>query len=235
MGFQTYSGTWLRGAYTDPTAATVHTADPAHAGGTGEDPGGYAYQAPELPAVDPYLGQYPGSEWVVATPPTVIDRTVEGPQGDRGHADDEGAPLKSVYTPPVTQFFNERYEHDRFEGLGSPAGEINPVALQRGLNSYAANNPEGFNPGHVEQSWVSRKFFVGRRVHDQRIVTPNVPAVAADTAPVPTPTGSPFSSMARAMKRNYQTPAMRRTPPPMSQDLEVEPGQYSAYPSWVVV
>lgn len=231
-----YSGSWLRNAYKDPNAAPVPTADPAH--GVTNDPGPapYTHAAPVLTEVGP-IGPYPGSEWVVCTPGTVIDHT-DYETHDASTAD-SGAARQGLYAVPPATFADERYTSVEFDGFGGQ--DVNPVALRRGLNSFPENNPDGFNPGHAQVNTfaVYRKLAIGQRVHDQRIVTPNT-AYRQVNAPPPV-NGNPytpiFGSLAKPFQRVYQRPALRREPPPMSDDVLIQPPDIPAAPvisMWVV-
>lgn len=235
-----YAGAWLRNAYKDPTAAPVHTADPAHGVTVDPGPAPYAHQSPPLTEVGP-VGALPGSEWVVCTAGTVIDHTDY--ESHEASTADSGAARQGLYAQPPTQFADEHYMDSRFVSVVDAHGgqQISPTALRRGMNSLPENNPDGFPPGQeqVNTFQVQRGFAVGERVHDQRVNTPNT-AYAQQNAPPP-PNGnlySPmFASLAKPFQRVYQTPVMRREPPSVSDDLLNEPNTAPSEPvvsSWVV-
>lgn len=236
MSVSTYSGGWLRGAYVEPAAGKLHTADPAHGVDAG-DPKSYANQAPPLTEVGA-VGEYPGLEWVANTLGTVLDHT-----NYRSHdasVADAGAPRQLNYGVPAMQFEGEHYTGAKFASLGGQ--HVNPAALQRGINSLEQNNPGGFEPGQqqVNDFWVDRKFFVGPRVHDRRIVTLNTGYhdVNKPAAASPGNTTFTFDSLARAISRVNVRPQMRREPEPMSADLVTDPASVppvvSSVSPWVV-
>lgn len=246
MPQSTYTGAWLRNAYVDPKGAYVPTADPAH-GETGDAaPGEVAYQAPMLTESAP-IGEYPGAEWVANTLGTIIDRTDydthEAPEGPGAHAVNEGAAHQGYYSQYApTQFTGERYVSERFESL--PGTPVSDAALRRGLNSDPINNPEGFPQGQeqVNQFRVERKFFVGERVHDRRIMTPNTAAHATNVPSAAADDGlyaRPYASLARPMTRVWQRPEIRREPPSASDALQQDGSGQSqpvspALSAWVV-
>lgn len=122
----------------------------------------------------------------------------------------------------------ERVIGARFEGV--PAFELPQLVGggQRGLNGSAVNNPplemyggRGQRWGWVEQTWIDRKMYDPTRVHDERLILPNVATVEMNQ-PVPAQAGaynSPFDSLARIIRDVRQTPTMRRQPPPITQDI----------------
>ena len=111
---------------------------------------------------------------------------------------------------------------------------VSNTALRRGMNSLPENNPDGFPVGQaqVNDFAVFRKFAVGQRRHDRRVVTPNTAAAVSN---VPTPDRgnlltSPFDSLARPFQRVFQKPELRREPPSVSDDLQTEATATPAYP-----
>jgi hypothetical protein len=242
-----YSGAWLRNAYVDPRAAFVPTADPAHDDLQDAPPGGEAFQAPPLTESAP-IGEYPGAEWVANTLGTIIDRTDydthDAPSGAGAHAVDQGAAEQGYYSQYApTQFTGERYVSEQFQSL--PGQTVSDAALRRGMNSLPENNPEGFPVGdqQVNTFRVDRKFAVGERVHDRRVITPNTADQVTNVPPAPAQNGlyaRSFDSLARAMPNVWQRPEIRREPPSASDDLQQDgAGQsqplYPALSPWVVV
>lgn len=242
----TYSGAWLRNAYVDPKSGYVPTADPAHGDTKDVPPGEYAYAAPPLTETAA-IGEYPGAEWVAHTLGTVIDRTNyeshEAPSGPDAHAVNEGAAHQGYYSQYApTQAAGEAYRSVSFQSNGPVS--VSPVALQRGLNGLSVNNPDGFPVGsqQVNDFWVDRKFMVGERVHDRRVMTPNTAAHATNVpaADDDSINARPFASLARPMTRVWQRPEFRREPPSVSDDLQTDGTGMSQpmYPSlspWVVI
>jgi len=236
---QPYNGAWLRSAYVDPKAAYVPTASPEH--GTDDGPGehAYAHQAPALPEPGA-SGEFVGMSWldnVTNMLGAVIDRTNyeshDAPEGPGAHAVNEGA-ARAGYSSDraATQCTAEEYRSVRFESNPSPG--VSNTALRRGMNSLPENNPDGFPVGQaqVNDFAVFRKFAVGQRRHDRRVVTPNTAAAVSN---VPTPDRgnlltSPFDSLARPFQRVFQKPELRREPPSVSDDLQTEATATPAYP-----
>lgn len=244
----TYTGAWLRNAYVDPAAAYVPTADPEHADTTATDERlTVAYGAPPLTDTGEGAGEYFGQEWVVTgTPGTQLDYTdYESHQADT-HAGGQGAELAANYSPHApTQFAGERYESVSFTGL--PGQAVNDTAIRRGQNSDPVNQPDGFPLGErqVNDFHVDRRLYVGERVHDRRVVTPNLPAeitnVPAQTGQGSAPWINPFATLARPMNTVNQRPQMRRppiAPNAATDDLQSDPDPYMASPvigsGWVV-
>lgn len=214
-----FTGAWLRGAYTDPDQATQHTADPAHAVTDAADQNP-TWQGPPVEAGPSALEiGLPGSEWVVQSQGRVLDTS-----DTRAHTPDpgdHGASRERYFGEPPTQFTNEKYEGNRFESF--PVETPFPVAaLQRGLNGLPTNNPDGYRAGWVEQSWITRKFVIGERIHDHRVLLPNIAFAETEadgsTVPPASPYLSPFAPLARMIRRVNQRPTMRRQPPEMLAD-----------------
>lgn len=262
------TGAWKSrrtGAYVDLPPALPRI-DPAHAANTPGDPTIGAWGAPSVDTVDPEPAPYifEQVDWVAndagglvldVTPtdhaegmPAVAYR--DGPTvgavnpGDvdqlaasaAAHGRDFGSDRASTYGAPPVQAADERYWSTRFEGVGPVA--VAPQVFKPTDDSY----PEGFRPGYVEQFGVDRKLYVGERVHDMRILTPNLPYVETD-APVPAdpgPYNSPFSSLARAITNVNARPMMRREAPAVDQDTisdgtdEQYADAYSAGTEWVM-
>lgn len=228
-----FSGAWRMNATYQNDERVVHTADPAHSMvGPDDSVQVTTYQTPAMLDPGP-VGEFPGMEFVVETPGRIIDTSdTRSHDPDTG---DHGAAVEGVYAAPMTRFFDERYITERFEGNTAP--EVNPVALQRGLNGLAVNNPEGFRLGWVERYFENRKFPIGERVHDHRIIFPDLPQFD-DGAP-PINGGAypvPFSSLARNITNINQTPTARREPPPMYGDIVTDGAPfYSALGDWMGV
>ena len=211
----------------------VHVADPAHAE-TGPDDGVQTstYQTPSMLDPGP-VGDFPGMEFVVNTSGTVIDTSDQ-----RSHQyddSDHGAAVAGVFGPPMTRFDDERYITERFEGISVP--DVNPVALQRGRNGLVENNPEGFRLGWVERYFENRKFPVGERVHDHRIVFPDLPQFDDGAAPIASGAYPvPFGSLARNITNVNQRPQARREPPPMFGDVVTDGAPlYPSVVDWGIV
>lgn len=234
----TYSGAWLRGAYVEPDAATVHVADPAHGDTTTTNERlAEGYSAPPMTEAGTSY-EFPGLDYIVQTTGVVLDRTDYETHDAADHAGgpDEGAATAMTRGQGATTFHDEKYRSARFQGL--PQQNVSTVALQRGLNSLPQNNPDGVNPGHVEQHWIDREFAVGKRVHDQRVAQINTAATDTDVPPPPggSPWTSPFSSGARAFTRGFNRPELRREPPPMADGLITDPvTEYPQLSPWVVI
>lgn len=147
------------------------------------------------------------------------------------HGDNYGASRKATYDTPPFQAFDERYISTRFEGV--PQFELPGIVGggQRGMNGSAVNNPplemyggEGFRRGWVEQSWVDRKMYDPQRIHDERLVLPNVATTERNANAVKDagPYNSPFDSLARIITNVQQKPTMRRQPPPITEDITTD-------------
>jgi hypothetical protein len=222
----------------DPQGAVTHTADPAHAvtaNDQGTQPVAYANPVSDDGGLSSSLGLYPGEEYVVSTPGLVLDTTPETHEFDAG---EHGAEIAATYAEKPMQFADEQYLSARFEGLGGE--DINPVALQRGLNGLSVNNPDGFRQGYDGYSWVNRHFAVARqRYHDLRIIYPDLPYAPTDAQTAPPVAAGPyptsFGALARAITSVNQTPQSRREPPPMLADQVSDGGPIvPAVDSWVV-
>lgn len=259
-----FRGGWLarQGFYTDPAQAALHTVDPRHMASEGdpnptwEAPGGLQVTDDIVVELDP---NYVGLDYVTDTTGVWYDHTPHDPavgyagsadpdetdaqnraEAGAAHATDYGASTQGNYGgqyAPLT-FSDERYLTPRFESLPPP--EINPVVPQRGFNGQAANVPDPSvnRLGWVEQSWVDRKMMApAGRTHDQRVVSLNTATVATDTPPTANPYGSPFRALARILTRTWQSPMIRRDPPPMDEQL-VQDGSddlYATEDSYVVM
>lgn len=228
-----FTGAWKLAASYQADERVTHVADPAHAQ-TGPDDSIQAttYQAPAMLDPGP-VGAYPGMEFVVDTPGTVID-TTDYDSHERDDVD-RGAAVSGVFGPPMTRFSDETYTTERFETPTVP--DVSPVALQRGRNGLTENNPDGFRLGWVERYWENRKFPVGERVHDHRIIFPDLPQF--DEGAQPIEGGAypvPFGSLARNITNVNQTPQARREPPPLGGDLVTDGAPwYSALGDWIGV
>lgn len=264
-------GAWGRartGAYVD-LPEPLPRVDPRHGQNTTDDPTLGSWGAPSVDVVDPeaatyiyeqvdYVATDVGGLVLDVTPATHAEGIVGENFADgftvgavnpgdvaylaasaAAHGRDYGGDRASTYGAPPLQAHDERYESVRFDGVGPV--QLNPQVFTRGLNGLADNNPDGFRLGHIEQHWVDRKLYVGERVHDFRILTPNTPYVETDSAPPADASvyNSPFSSLARMVTTVNQRPMIRREAPPASQgdvtdgteSLYTDP--YSAGSEWV--
>lgn len=212
-----FRGAWLQHAMREPDQAVLHTADPAHAGGETVPPAEFAYSAPPMQEAAPTGPLYIGREWVVTSGGTTIDHT--NYDSHDATTADEGASRQRNYGVPAFQAAGEHYQADRFSGIGEYAPS--DAALRRGMNALPENNPEGYPLGTVEQYWVDRKLYFGRRNHDTRVVTPNTAYEPKDVPPpaVGNQYTSPFSSLANGVPVVGSRPSLRRPPPPISDDL----------------
>ncbi len=233
-----FTGGWLNRQFSVDPDQRLHTADNAHSQrGHAPDPNPTWELSIDPDQTPEYLQEYPDMDWLVAdTPGIVLDATPSDHNigsGTRALPDDVssqtvayaqssvdyGADHKHTFNPPPFQDHTTRYLSARFEGVGSygPSDE----ALKRGLNSLPENNPEGFRRGWVEQQFVDRKMYDPERVHDRRLVQPNVATVGTNQ-PVPADAGpynSPFASLARILTSVNQRPMVRREPPPISESV----------------
>jgi hypothetical protein len=258
---------WLaRSWYTDQNSP-IHQADPAHFGrGDGRgatDPGAYAYQAPPAAAlIDGVDYIYGDDVWddAMDVPGQILDTTPTDPEQGAGslhphpdynatgdlayveesmaaHSESYGAEIRATRAYPAMYFDRERWLIPRFETFG-PGSMVDPITSRRGLNGLPENNPDGFRPGLVEQSWVDRKLYIGERVHDARMVTPNT-AAAPVNAPAPTgntsSSNSPFDSLARGLPNIWQRPLIRREQPGITEAVLDDGLVYAADEGqWVV-
>jgi hypothetical protein len=108
---------------------------------------------------------------------------------------------------------------------------MSPLALTRGRNGLPENNPEGFRAGVDSNYFENRRFPVGDRVHESRIIFPDLPEPDSDPAPLGGAYPQPFRALARNITNVNQTPADRRPPPPMYGDLITDGSPF--YPSVV--
>ncbi len=253
--FNKFGSAWREKAfYTDPDEK-LHVADAAHSLPSGdpnpvwESPADINDQADFLYDADAVVGDFvsDASGMVLDTTPWTHD---EG--GDFGSEPNDlaainanaqtagrdfGASRADNFAVPPFQDSSTRYVSPRFEGLdGTP---VAPVALVRGLNSDPANNPEGFRRGWVEQTFTERRMYDPERTHDRRLLTPNTAYAETNQAAIPGTSGSPYDTLARAIKNVNQRPMIRREPPAMSQSIETDGSeepeyQYDSQPSdWV--
>lgn len=161
------------------------------------------------------------------------------------HATDYGAARAHVYDTPPFQAADERYLAERVEGFGPIELPALAGGGQRGLNSYAVNNPglesyggRGFRFGFTEMFAVDRKMYDPERVHDERLILANT-AQEIDDQPVPGnagPYNGPFSSLARILTTVNQRPMMRRQPPAIDQSIMADGADdvYDASSEWVI-
>ncbi len=252
--FNKFGSAWREKAfYTDPDQR-LHVADAAHSLPSGdpnpswESPADVDIQPDYLYDQDAVVG-----EWVSDATGMVLDTTpynhedgadlgtsatlVEAAQVNATTAGrDYGASRDGNFYVPPFQDSSTRYIAPRFEGLGETP--IAPVALVRGLNSNAENNPEGFRRGWVEQTFTERRMYDPERTHDRRLLTPNTAYVEQNQAAVPGPSGFPFDSLARSITSINQRPMLRREPVSFSQSIETDGADesyaYDVQPSdWV--
>jgi hypothetical protein len=237
-----YSGGWKNRAYIEPGRA-IYQPDPAHAALDTPDPNAFTYDAPPLPDAG-YGQEFTGMEVFVQLPGVTLDTTPDNHDGDgvghptrlddqemqadseRAHGTNYGASRKSNFYPGPFDFAGEHQVHTIVGGLDVGSTAVNTVALQRGLNGLAENNPEGFRPGQTELWRFDRKFYEGERRHDQRVVTLNT-AYQPSNVPPPsrekfTPYSSPFGSLARPLTRVWQRPEVRRDPTGLSEGITTD-------------
>jgi hypothetical protein len=269
-----FSGAWLKQNFFVDPPTPLHEADPSHFLPEPGDPVQGAWSGPPILADGSYdYLQGESVAYVVDTPGLEMDFTPDDhSEGDGGrnyrewftepddaaapgdlaqiqastlaHATDYGAAFKATYADPPFQSADERYLSWRFEGFGPIELPALAGGGQRGLNSYAVNNPplesyggRGYRQGWVEQFAVDRKMYDPTRVHDERMITANTATVLEDQ-PVPDnagPYNEPFGTFARAFTRP-QTPLMRRQPPPMDQSIMTDGTDelYDADSEWVM-
>lgn len=231
-----YSTAFASATYTDPAARVVHVADPDHANRNEPDPNP-VWQAPPLAEVGA-VGEYPGSEWLLTGGGVELDMTPDGHDGGdalpaygtqraaqaasgQAHGTDYGGSTRANWAAPMPRFVDERQDYVRIAGTGP--GDyvgVDPVALQRGRNALAENNPEGYRAGEVHWERTERRFAIGERVHDQRVLHLNVAEGGGSN--VPAKGGrytSPFDSLARAITNVASRPQIRREPQGLSDDV----------------
>lgn len=221
-----FSGGWREGAYVVPDEYARsepdrrHTEHPA----AGDEANAPTYRTP--PQDDPGVyGEYPGLDWVVQTGGRMVDTSDQ-----RSHERDDsdrGAAVAGAFGEKAFAFHDEQYTHEAFEFTAS--SEVNPVALQRGLNGLAQNNPDGWRAGLNLPTWANRRFPIGERRTDERAVLPDVayaegPAEPLSDGPYPTA----FGSLARAITNVNQRPQTRREPPPMLADEVTDGSPFEA-------
>lgn len=228
-----FTGAWRSGAYLAPDEFTRHEPDPRHTEHPPEDEANAStYAAP--PQDDPgVFGEYPGMDWVIQTAGRIVDATdTRSHERDDG---DHGAAVAGAFSERATAFADERYTHDSFEF--TPSTEVNPVALQRGLNGLPQNNPEGFRAGFHLPTWATRRFPIGERRNDERVLLPDVAYAEGEAKPLSDglyPTS--FGSLARSITNVNQRPQARREPPPMLADEITDGSPYDSAMSgdWVL-
>jgi hypothetical protein len=249
----------------EPNQAEVHQFGPDHAVKTEADATLGGWQGPPILETDeaPYLvGE--SVPYVVDTPGLILDHSPSGHEFGYGgrnftewptepydagapadiamaansaamHSEDFGSAHKGLYDNGPMSYYDEHYGLTRIEGYGP----MEIVALagggQRGLNSYAVNNPpdasyggHGYRYGETETPWMSRRMYWPERVNDERLATVDTMSVTPDQ-PVPGDPGqynSPFGSYARALTDIAQKPFMRRQPPPVDQSLLTDGSEY---------
>lgn len=233
-----FTGAWrAKQFYVDPyerlhTAGADHVKDATDPNPTWDAPG-------DLDQIPEYATEYPDADWLFAdTGGVIIDmtdyQTHDAPTSPLS-APNEGAARQGVFSPPVLQSHDERYLAPRFESISE--SPVSDAALRRGLNADPINNPDGFRLGWVNQTFVDRKMYDPERVHDRRLLTPNVASVDTDQPGQPVPFGNPFRALARAMTTVNQRPMIRREPPTIDESVVTDGSEdtYDAglYPDWV--
>lgn len=223
-----YTGAWkarAQNAYYDPASPRVETADNVHRVNTNPDQSAVEFTAP--PQQDPGIvpgGQYPGMEWVINTGGAVLDQTPDShvpPQygSTNVHGVDYGGTAVTAKGDPYQTYPGQRDESMMIESLGPI--EINPVALQRGLNSLPQNNPDGFRRGFWDWWRTNRPSRMIDRNVASRPLFPNTADVVTDT-PVPdrwSNSTSPFNSLQRNFPNIWVKPQQRREPTGISDGL----------------
>lgn len=244
MPFNKFGQAWRESAFSIQPDEPLHVADPSHAVASA-DPNATWYapadihdQADFLYDEDAVVGDYVSDATGLILDTTPDDHQDGGDFGVSTNAVDQGATnaasagrsygaeRQDTFQVPPFQDSSTRYLNNRFEGLD--ATPVAPVALVRGLNSDAANNPEGFRRGWVEQTFVDRRLYEGERTHDRRLVLPNVAYVETNQEAYGGTSGSPFDSLARSLRTISQKPQIRREPPTISESL-LEDGSEQGY------
>lgn len=225
-----YTGAWKARAqtqYYDPASPRVETVNPAHTGNDDiPDLKKVDYAAP--PMQDPGMvpgGQYPGMEWVVNTGGIVLDQTPEDhtpPAYGAGnpHTVDFGGTLVTARGDAQVGYPGQLDEAVYMEGLGQV--EVNPVAIQRGLNSLDQNNPGGFRRGITDWWRTNRPSRLIDRQHYSRPVWTNTADVVTNTPPASgawSNTSSPFDSLGRNITNLWMRPQTRREPAGISEGI----------------
>ena len=249
-----YTGMWLSNALYSQGQRAIHQADPAHAD-TSTAPNAYQAQSWAAPPADPVADDseyWDIDTYVVSTSGLVLDQTPEdhtvGYAGEvysdsteqamattAAHDQDYGASRNQNYAYPPMQFSSETYASQRFEVPLNTT--VDPVALQRGLNGLAENNPDGFRNGWDFIPYVDRKLYMPTRYHDAHVAEVNTAKAIQDSPALRDAAhyNSPFPLLARAMTRSPQ-PMIRRDPPPIDSPVlnDGADSVYSAADSWVV-
>lgn len=232
-----FTGAWRARQFSIDPDQKLHTAGADHVRDT-SDPNP-VWDAPgDLDQVPEYVSEVPHADWFFAdTDGIVYDHTPETHDAEMRSAmlaPDMGAARQDTFAPPLLQSADERYLSSRFQGLDS--SPVPTDALRRGLNGDPLNNPEGFRRGWVEQTLVDRKLYDPQRVHDRRLVQPNVATTVSDQPAQPATFGNPFAGLARAIKNINQRPMIRREPPTIDESTITDGTEdtYDAgYPDWV--
>lgn len=221
-----FTGGWKGSAMVQRDAGAVHIADKSHMeSGTIDNSPTAVYHLP--PTYDPGpVGEYVGMEYVISHDGTVIDTT-----NQRSHerdTADHGAAIAGVYGAAPVHQAGHTYTTDRFESPGAPM--INVAALMRGRNGLPENNPDGFRQGVDENHFENRKFPIGERVHESRIIFPDLMEQNySDAGPIGGAYPIPYAAQARNITDVNMTPQDRRPPPPMYGDLPTDGSPF--YPS----
>lgn len=233
------------GTYSDPSQRLVHVAAPEHGDLDTPDAVPIWYAPALTPVAD--IGAYPGMNWVMTGGSMQLDHTpVSHDGGDTmpmqpdlramaaasgaRHGTDYGSSLAGNWAPPPVTFRDEHQVYTRIPGNG-PGDDISvsTVALQRGLNSLPENNPDGYNPGSVQWERAERKFAIGERVHDMRVLHLNVAEGGGTNVPAKGgPYNSPFDSLARALTNINARPQQRREPQGIGES-ELSDGALDSY------
>lgn len=170
---------------------------------------------------------------------------MQGAAWAAAHGEDQGAALRHVYDPGPLIDNTDTYWANRVEGFGPIELPALAGGGQRGLNSYAVNNPplemyggQGFRYGITEQFNAFRRMYDPTRVNDERLVQVNTMDTASDQVETadPGPYNSPFDEFARAITTVTQRPMMRRVPAAIDQSImsDGEDELYAADTEWVI-
>jgi hypothetical protein len=235
MPFDKFSRGWRETAFTVDPDEPLHVADPSHSRAS-NDPNATWYapadvheQADFLYDEDAVVGDYVSDATGLILDTTPTDHQDGGDFGISTNNVDQaatnaatagrsyGAERQDTFYVPPFQDSSTRYLNRRFEGLD--ATPVAPVVMVRGLNSNAENNPEGFRRGWVEQTFIDRRMYDPERVHDRRLVTPNVAYTESNQEAYGGTSGSPFDSLAKSLRSISQKPQIRREPPSISESL----------------
>lgn len=220
------TGAWLEAARVpDPNQALVHAVNrDEHTDPTPDVRDAQNWQAPAYQAVEP-APSVVGNEWVTGAAGLLLPEPPPDHGYSPGHRTDDGSRDGRNRSDVRFQKSDESYRSDVFDGLGGEVSRVSDAALRRGKNAEAQNNPAdtaygglGYRPGQVRQWNLWRNFKPPWRRHDQRIVSPWTATRIGDAPPPPNagPRNSPYSSLARNIRRSRR-PEMRRQPEPFDE------------------